>query len=153
MNRRKPAPISRRLLAASVLSFAFLAGNAAYADSSSAYFSKSQVQAGKKAYAQNCAACHGSSLQGGAGPALEGSKFESSLSFGNMSSTQLYDFIAQHMPKNDPGSLSEKHYLQIYSYVLSRNGFSSGQADLTKKDLKKIKLLPLPDQKKSSNSQ
>ena len=152
MKRRKPAPIPRSLFTASVLSAALLAGSAAHADPA-AYFSKSQVHAGKKAYAQNCAACHGSSLQGGAGPALQGSKFASSLKFGNMSSTQLYDFISQHMPKNNPGGLSEKHYLQIYSYILSRNGFSSGQSDLTKKGLKKIKLLPFPGQEHANKSQ
>ena len=152
MRRHKSAPIPRSFLSASILSCVLLAGGAAYAGPAT-YFSKSQVQAGKKAYAQNCAACHGSSLQGGAGPALEGSKFESSLKFGNMSSKQLYEFIAQHMPKNDPGSLSESHYLQIFSYILSQNGFPSGQADLTKKDVKKIKLLPLPDQKHASGNQ
>lgn len=112
--------------------------------STQAYFTQHQVEAGKHVFNANCAPCHGSRLQGGAGPALEGKKFESSLNFAHYDAPGLYDFISTHMPKNDPGGLSQQKYIEVFSYILSRNGFHSGGKALDKNSLNEIKLLPLP---------
>lgn len=116
----------------------------------SGHFTGQQVSSGKSVYSGHCARCHGANLQGGAGPALQGSKFNNSLKYGNMSSKQLYSFIAKHMPKNDPGSLDKKQYLQVYAYLLSKNGFSAEGKALAESAIGKIKLLPLPDSGKGS---
>lgn len=110
----------------------------------SGHFTDQQAKAGEQVYKSKCAVCHGSRMQGGAGPALKGSKFASSVKFGNLSASQLYDFISTHMPKTNPGGLTQKQYLHVFAYILSQNGFSSGKKPLDKKAIKRINLLPLP---------
>lgn len=111
---------------------------------SAGHFTQQQATQGKNVYNGNCSQCHGSRLQGGAGPALHGTKFQKSMKFGNYDASGLYDFISTHMPKTNPGGLSQKQYLEVFSYILSRNGFSAGGKPLDKNSIGKIKLLPLP---------
>lgn len=140
-------------VAAAAIVFASLGGLDSAHAARSGHFTHKQVKAGHTVFSGHCAECHGSKLQGGAGPALHGSQFESNLKFGNMSAKQLYDFIAQHMPKTDPGSLSKSQYLDVFAYILSQNGFSTGSKPLAKDAINKIKLLPLPSSGKKSAGQ
>ena len=69
-------------------------------------FTQAQADAGHSVYAANCAGCHRANLAGGGdAPALGGAGFMSS--FGNRSTKDLYNFIANSMPVGRPGSLSE----------------------------------------------
>jgi mono/diheme cytochrome c family protein len=115
----------------------------AYAEAQG-YFTQQQVQQGRQVFSANCSQCHGSRLQGGAGPALKGKNFAASMKFGNYDASSLYHFISTHMPKTDPGGLSQKKYIEVFSYILSQNGFTPGNKTLDKKSIGKIKLLPLP---------
>lgn len=108
------------------------------------YSTQQQVDAGQQVYAQNCAKCHKSSLEGGAGPALKGPDFASNLQFSQLTGQKLFDFISKQMPLNKPGKLTEQQYLQVYSYILSQNGFPTGSQELTKDKLGQVQLLPLP---------
>lgn len=119
---------------------------------SSGHYTSQQAKSGQKIYSANCSSCHGSNLQGGAGPALAGSAFAQSLKFSNMSATQLFNFISEHMPANNPGSLSHKQYLKVVAYLLSKNGYPSGNKKLTEDALKQVNLLPYPGGKKSSQN-
>ncbi len=137
------APVRRACRAAAAgLALAALAATPALARE--AHFTDQQASDGQAVYKQNCAMCHGTSLQGGAGPALAGDKFSSSLQFSKMSATQLFDFISKHMPKNNPGELGHDKYVQVFAYILSKNGFPAGDTQLDEKELKKVDLLPLP---------
>lgn len=108
------------------------------------HYTSAQADNGKQVYSAQCAGCHGARLQGGAGPALKGQKFQSSVEFGKMSTAQLFDFISKHMPKNSPGSLSRDQYLSVMAYLLEQNGFAAGDSALDKRSLQNITLLPLP---------
>lgn len=107
-------------------------------------YSQSQASAGQQIYTQHCAACHGSQLQGGAGPALAGPKFADNLSYSKMTAKQLFDFIKSQMPNDAPGSLSDRQYLDVFAYILSKNGYPAGLTALSEKTLGQIKLLPYP---------
>jgi hypothetical protein len=48
------------------------------------------------------------------------------------------------MPANDPGSLSQDQYEKVLAYILSKNGYPSGQTPLSENTLSKVDLLPLP---------
>jgi len=113
-------------------------------------YTAQQAQAGQKVFQNNCVACHGANLQGGAGPALKGRPFESSLKYSNMSAKQLFNFISKRMPKSNPGSLSEKQYREVLAYLLSENGFPAGDQPLRKDTLGNVKLVPFPKKKASS---
>ena len=125
-----------------------LGATSAWAASTSDY-TEQQAHAGSKAYSGKCAECHGANMQGKAGPALKGKAFEKSLKFSHRDAKSLYKYIASQMPKDHPGSLSQKQYIDIFSYILDQNGYPSGNKALSKKRLSKVDLLPMP---KSGNN-
>ncbi|MEJ2432831.1 MAG: hypothetical protein P8Y53_06570, partial [Pseudolabrys sp.] len=84
----------------------------------------------------------GASAQGKAGPPLKGKAFASSLRYSQMTGKQLYHFIKTQMPKSNPGGLTNKQYLRVLSYILSKNGYPKGSKPLTEKSVDSINLLP-----------
>ncbi|OWY05945.1 hypothetical protein B6V74_04270 [Thioclava sp. F42-5] len=129
-----------------------LCASAAYPGSSDqqALFTSKQASSGHDVYKKHCADCHGSDLMGDAGPALAGKKFADSLDYSGMTGKQLYDFIAKHMPKDDPGELTDKQYLQTFAYLLCKNGFKPGDSAIDQKAIDAMDLQPLPDSSQSS---
>jgi mono/diheme cytochrome c family protein len=90
-----------------------------------------QVAAGAKAFAQNCASCHGASLEGGAGPALSGPNFKTLSTKVKASVSDVFTYMSTSMPFNAPGSLKHDQYVVIMAFILSKNGYHSGAAPLT----------------------
>ena len=80
----------------------------------------SQIQAGWTAYATHCAACHGSSLDGGAGPALNRSGLHNRFP----TALDLYVYIKERMPVDGvgPGGLSDADYLALTAAILDDRG-------------------------------
>ena len=107
-------------------------------------YTKAQAQAGRQLFARHCSQCHGAQLQGQAGPPLKGPAFAANLRFSKMSAQQLYDFMKSQMPANNPGSLSERQYLEALAFILSQNGYPSGPHPLSPKTVGRVKLLPYP---------
>ena len=92
--------------------------------SSGPNFTAIQAQKGQGDYTQNCAGCHGANLQGGAGPTLMGQAFLTKWASGKPLSN-LHEVISKQMPLNAPGSLKADQYLNITSFILSKNGFGA----------------------------
>lgn len=88
-------------------------------------FTARQAAQGRQAYGKSCALCHGAALQGAAGVALTGLTFARTWGDGHHKLRDLYDVIAQQMPKNAPGSLSEADNLAILAFILARNGYAA----------------------------
>ena len=107
-------------------------------------YTSAQSVAGQKIFNHSCSTCHGADLQGQAGPALTGPAFAKSLKFSKMSASQLYGFISKQMPASDPGSLTKDQYLRVLAYILSKNGYPSGQTPLSKSTLSQVDLFPYP---------
>lgn len=87
----------------------------------------SQVDAGRTAYAANCAACHGTDLTGGqfAG-ALKGSAFLAR--WNGVPASELVDYISTSMPPGRGGALPDETYHALTALILAENG--SEAADL-----------------------
>lgn len=101
-------------------------------------FSKAQAQRGKNVYTKNCQGCHSNNLQGeGIEPPLIDTLFIDAWREDKLFS--LYDFIATRMPKEGrstkPGSLTPQQYVDVVTYILERNGYPSGTAELTQEQL------------------
>ncbi len=92
-------------------------------------FTAEQATRGEGAYERECATCHLADLLGdGIAPALTGAAFDfrwSDLSVGDM-----FVAIRATMPQGAPASLSPQAYADIVSYVLQRNDFPAGDAEL-----------------------
>lgn len=141
------------LLVSSTALTGFLLGLPCSANAaSSGDYTQSQAHAGEQVYAQHCVQCHGSDLQGKAGPPLAGSRFAENLRFSKMSGQQLYDFIKTHMPANAPGSLSDEQYRKVFAYLLAQNGYPAGSKPLSSDGLGSVALLPYPGGHTSSSS-
>ena len=133
------APLGGAMMRFLLLATALLAVSSAGAQTKvSAGYTSAQASRGATVYTQSCMMCHGATLQGGAGPPLTGKPF--SLAYGGGTAASLYDFISQQMPQDKPGSLSQRQYLDVTAYILSRNGITSGNTPLRIRSLGQVSL-------------
>jgi mono/diheme cytochrome c family protein len=92
-------------------------------------YTKQQAARGKSLYAEACAKCHGENLSGGDGsPELGGAEFLSRWN-GKTVGT-LFTLVRKTMPTDDPASLSTRQYADLIAFLLSSNGFPSGDKEL-----------------------
>ena len=92
-------------------------------------FTDAQANRGNALYQDNCASCHGGSLQGEEeNPPLSGKHFSSR--WGGLPVSAIYGFINTQMPLGQPGSLGVQADADIVAYILSVNKFPAGQAEL-----------------------
>jgi mono/diheme cytochrome c family protein len=96
-----------------------------------------QVAAGQQIYTQQCAACHGASLQGVTGPGLGQSSI---ASFGDAKA--FLDFISQQMPLTAPGSLTQQQYDDVTAFILDKDGLLPAGTTLTPENASTISLSP-----------
>jgi alcohol dehydrogenase (cytochrome c) len=92
-------------------------------------FTAAQAAAGRTAYNDSCAACHGADLGGTTAPALGGSVFLGGWS--TRTTRDLLGLIQTTMPTDRPGGLPEQTYVNIAAYILQANGAAPGNQPLT----------------------
>jgi alcohol dehydrogenase (cytochrome c) len=109
------------------------------------HYTRAQATRGQLVYIQNCLSCHGARLQGVSGPPLQGPNFGRSMALGRMTTDSLYAFIKGSMPMNAPGSLTDRQYVDVLAYILNKNGYAPGKAELTTAALNGVSLLPFPN--------
>jgi mono/diheme cytochrome c family protein len=80
----------------------------------SAPYTRQQVAQGRDVYAQQCAVCHGATLQGVSAPALTGPAFGHS----HLNASQLRAAVTQRMPLTAPGSLNPEQYASLMAFLL-----------------------------------
>jgi mono/diheme cytochrome c family protein len=106
-------------------------------------YTADQANAGAAVYAQACATCHGSGLEGTAAPSLKGADFATRAVAENLTVDVLMDVISGTMPQSDPGSLKPEEYAQVTAYILQQNGYPAGATALAKGDaIKGVKVTP-----------
>lgn len=95
----------------------------------SGVYTVGQAKLGQASYGKECAACHGSRLDGGpVAPALSGDEFMSDWT--GQTVGDLFDRIHATMPADHPGALSPEEDANIVAYILSFNKFPAGDAEL-----------------------
>ena len=109
-----------------------------------AIYTDAQASAGATIYAQSCAACHGSQLEGVAAPALKGPAFGDMANAQSLTADALLDVISNTMPQSDPGSLKPEEFAAVTAYILQQNGYPAGTTALAKDEpgLKGAKITP-----------
>jgi mono/diheme cytochrome c family protein len=96
-----------------------------------ALYARAQAVSGAKAFAAQCAQCHGERLEGGVGPALTGPNLVRLAQKTKLTVGDFFGFMALQMPLNAPASLPKDQYVQILSFILRSNGFPAGPKPLT----------------------
>jgi PQQ-dependent dehydrogenase (methanol/ethanol family) len=105
-------------------------GGQQVAPAAAGVYTAAQGQAGRAAYAQQCAGCHLADFRGsGDAPALTGPDF--TAKWGPRAVNELFTYIVQSMPRTNPGSLGEQGTLAVTAYLLQINGAPAGQQPLT----------------------
>lgn len=84
-------------------------------------FTAAQAAAGGDVYAGACTGCHTRASH--AGVAFR-------KSWNGMLVFDLYDFISQTMPQDNPGGLSPGEYALVVAYLLEMNGMPAGSDPL-----------------------
>ena len=95
-------------------------------------YTRAQAFAGKTAYDQYCASCHGPTLNGLAlAPSLTGERF--AVQWAGKSVEVLYSHMRRMplQPVADPGSLADETYTSILAYVLQHNDIGADSDDAT----------------------
>ncbi len=99
-------------------------------------YTVAQAERGKQVYEANCVTCHLADLNGSADPTagargapLVGTRFVQD--FGESKVSALFNKMKRDMPSGRPGTLSDQEYLDVATYVLHKNSFPAGPAELT----------------------
>jgi mono/diheme cytochrome c family protein len=99
------------------------------AASSAPLYTAAQAGRGQAQYTQQCASCHGQSLEGiEIAPPLAGPDFVDKWTGQSMGN--LFERIRTTMPKSKPGSLTREAVADITAYILSVNQYPAGSTDL-----------------------
>lgn len=76
---------------------------------------------GRDLYAGLCASCHPAATH--VGPVFTRSWAGKKLS-------DLFGYLRERMPKNEPGSMTEQEYVDVMTYMLRMNGMPAGTTEL-----------------------
>lgn len=98
----------------------------------SGVYTTAQANRGEETYMNVCVGCHS------AGTYIGKSFLEK---WGGRPVSDLFEFMTEKMPKDDPGSLEPGEYAQVIAYLLRQNKLPEGKAELPADAelLKKIK--------------
>ena len=84
-------------------------------------YSRAQAERGAEIYALSCASCHSPVTHTGPGFVAK---------WDRRPLLDLFEFIRAAMPKNEPGTLSRREYIQVLAYLLRMNGMPAGPGEL-----------------------
>jgi mono/diheme cytochrome c family protein len=103
-------------------------------------YTAAQARRGEQVFKTQCSYCHKEDLSGGffddglgRAPALAGKRaFDSSLieRWGGMTLADMVGTVAATMPEPRPSSLTVENYVDVVSYLLSKNDVPAGATDL-----------------------
>lgn len=84
-------------------------------------YTREQWQRGRDVYAGMCAGCHPAATH--VGPVFN-------TRWAGKRVAELFGFVKEQMPKNDPGSLSWEQYVDAIAYIFRLNGMPVGLDEL-----------------------
>jgi alcohol dehydrogenase (cytochrome c) len=87
-------------------------------------FTSEQAAAGRAAYEQRCATCHGANLRQLPNALLAGPEFLAR--WGNRATNELIAQTRSTMPPDDPGGIAEETYVNIAAFLFLANGGTPG---------------------------
>lgn len=93
-------------------------------------FTAEQAIRGEAVYTEACIACHGQDLGGNSNsPGLVGMGFM--FLWEGRSVGEFLEKIRSEMPTDRPGQLSIENYQDVVSYILQKNSYPAGAAELS----------------------
>ena len=131
--------MTKRLAGIAVLTAAVLLGGSTllYAQGAtslrsawSGVYTTAQADKGKALFADNCAKCHGGTLDGNDEiPPLKGSHFMADWE--SQTVAELIQRVHGTMPMDNPGKLNTESSTAVVAYLLQQNGMPAGSAPIS----------------------
>jgi S-disulfanyl-L-cysteine oxidoreductase SoxD len=87
----------------------------------SGIYTSQQAARGRDVYMGNCRSCHTPETHTGA---------TFNAVWNKRSLADLFSFVRERMPKNDPGTLSDEEYADVLAYLLRMNKMPAGKREL-----------------------
>ena len=95
-------------------------------------YTDDQARRGEAQYARNCEACHGADLSGNAVQEVPSLVFDAFLTqWSDRTVKDLFDAVKRSMPRDNPGGLNARAYVDVIAYVLQANRIPSGTNELS----------------------
>lgn len=93
-------------------------------------YTAAQAERGKATFDRSCSRCHNSNLSGSdRGPTLVGEDFLAGWLDGSLEA--LFSFIRDSMPDGNASTVNDASKADVLAYILERNRFPTGTAELT----------------------
>jgi S-disulfanyl-L-cysteine oxidoreductase SoxD len=122
------------LLAAPILA---LAAQGTSRSTTDRVYTAAQAERGRAHYETTCQPCHGADLRGGVAAALVGDAFVADWS--GLGLDRLFDRV-RTMPPNTPQRLGDEASADVLAFLLSANGFPSGEEELIADAIEQIRM-------------
>lgn len=104
------------------------------ADAPAALFTSAQADRGQQLFRSVCSSCHYTNE-------FSGEDFR--YAWRRQNADDLFEYMADAMPEDAPGSLSSQQYLDVLAYMLELNGLPAGGSELSRGALAGISLAQL----------
>lgn len=88
----------------------------------SGVYTAQQAEYGKEVYGGSCISCH-AGMGNHTGPIFH-------AAWGGRDLGEMFDYMTQYMPKNDPGGMAPDDYIAVMAYLLQINGMPAGNSPL-----------------------
>ena len=98
-------------------------------------YTSAQAARGATVFDAHCVSCH---REGGTAPVLAGERF--TKTFADATLLSVFTTVQTTMPRNTPGSLTEKEYVDVVAHLLKLNGYPDGMTELAAAGLGEIKV-------------
>ena len=98
-------------------------------------YSVAQAERGEQRFKVSCSSCHPPSSFG------DGTFAER---WSGQTMAEVFDFVSNAMPENDPGGLKKEDYADVLAYILRINAYPAGYDELPTdaESLKKLGIAP-----------
>lgn len=84
-------------------------------------YTEAQAVRGREIYAMSCASCHTAASH--TGPVF-------AARWDGQPLWELFRYVSTSMPKNEPGSLTQREYARVVAYLLKMNDLPAGKEEL-----------------------
>jgi quinoprotein glucose dehydrogenase len=126
---RRLKPLAGAALCAAVLGLSLTAAAQSGRSATAGVYNKVQADRGAALFADACARCHGSSMEGlDVAPPLSGPRFLGN--YVNQPAAALASRIRASMPLDMPGSLGLQASADLTAAILAANGYPPGDMEL-----------------------
>ena len=120
-----------------------------------ALYTEVQAEQGEQIFAAKCVACHGTDLQGTAGPSVAGNDFLNTAQHNGWTLSIIRYIVFELMPRNAPSSLSAVENASVMAYLLASDCYPPGSTPFPASDqpaFTKMKLGPVAGKHAKANA-